>query len=585
MRLEWQTKWVVVATFLGTCLWMAASCGEVTVSASGEDTVTVRDTRVAETADAAADVPVARPDATDVGVLPDGCACSDGPCCDDCAFRGRDYVCGTAEERGCPWGEGCGATPGLRSAPQHCSGDSAACEGELGTWGEWEEAADCAATESCAAETGLCAADPTCLCVGGCDDDNPCTADTCDDALGCVYEPANDLEPCVTDDGSLAACRGGYCVAGCLLDEDCDDEAACTTDACDPDSGLCRYFRDHASCDDGNLCTEDLCVVGQGCASEPVADGVGCTTPSGQGGLCDGGVCAPACSSDADCDDALDCTTDSCNQDNGRCRFQAHDEDCDDDNLCTEDACSVATGCVHDPNEEPCADAMCDADGFHPEAICDDGECPVAPALTCDDANACTDDTCDPAAGCQFVNNSAPCADATCEGRRYVPAALCVDGVCDSPASEDCSDGNVCTDDRCDPAAGCVSTDNTEICSPAECRDGRWFSAASCDGGSCAQPTEEDCDDGDPCTDDACDPSRGCTSTPNAAVCAEARCEGGAWFPPSQCVDGACPAAVSEPCADTNGCTDDVCDPERGCLHEPNAAPCRVLAWSEEEVA
>jgi hypothetical protein len=40
----------------------------------------------------------------------------------------------------------------------------------------------------------------------------------------------------------------------------------------------------------------------------------------------------------------------------------------------------------------------------------------------------------------------------------------------------------------------------------------------ACEEGECVgEPL--DCDDGNPCTDDACDPAQGCSSTPNEAPC------------------------------------------------------------------
>jgi len=61
------------------------------------------------------------------------------------------------------------------------------------------------------------------------------------------------------------------------------------------------------------------------------------------------------------------------------------------------------------------------------------------------------------------------------------------------------------------------------------------------------------CDDGDPCTDDGCDPEAGCTHVP---------------------VPGCCRDAAD--CADGNACTDDVCNAAGRCEHAPTAdgAPC-----------
>jgi subtilisin family serine protease len=49
---------------------------------------------------------------------------------------------------------------------------------------------------------------------------------------------------------------------------------------------------------------------------------------------------------------------------------------------------------------------------------------------TCDDANPCTDDTCDPAAGCQHVANAAPCTD----GAQCTVGDRCSGGQCQAGA-------------------------------------------------------------------------------------------------------------------------------------------------------
>ncbi len=65
-----------------------------------------------------------------------------------------------------------------------------------------------------------------------CDDNNPCTTDTCDSAKGCVF--ANNSLAC--SDGSVCtendACKDGKCVAG-AKQKSCDDGKKCTKDSCD----------------------------------------------------------------------------------------------------------------------------------------------------------------------------------------------------------------------------------------------------------------------------------------------------------------------------------------------------------------
>jgi hypothetical protein len=52
--------------------------------------------------------------------------------------------------------------------------------------------------------------------------------------------------------------------------------------------------------------------------------------------------------------------------------------------------------------------------------------------LDCDDGNVCTDDSCDPGTGCQYVNNTAPCDD----GLFCTTGEICSLGVCAGALSE-----------------------------------------------------------------------------------------------------------------------------------------------------
>jgi hypothetical protein len=66
---------------------------------------------------------------------------------------------------------------------------------------------------------------------GSCSDENTCTTDTCNLELGCEY--IDNTDPCDDGDACTEAdeCSGGVCQPGGPLD--CDDQDACTADACD----------------------------------------------------------------------------------------------------------------------------------------------------------------------------------------------------------------------------------------------------------------------------------------------------------------------------------------------------------------
>ncbi|MBM4371427.1 MAG: hypothetical protein FJ098_07215, partial [Deltaproteobacteria bacterium] len=94
----------------------------------------------------------------------------------------------------------------------------------------------------------------------------------------------------------------------------------------------------------------------------------------------------------------------------------------DDGNPCTDDVCDPLTGvCSHLPNTAPCEDG----DACTVEGLCVAGAC-VGVALECDDLNPCTDDVCDPIAGCTAVDNSASCDD----GDPCTSGDQCLQGSC-----------------------------------------------------------------------------------------------------------------------------------------------------------
>ena len=119
-----------------------------------------------------------------------------------------------------------------------------------------------------------------------CDDANPCTADYCAGALGCVHDPGpaagspcDDGNPCTSND----TCDGmGNCIGTPII---CDDGNPCTDDYCDSLVG-CVYIPNHGVCDDGDPCTvNDVCDGTGACYGTPIDcdDGISCTVDE-----CDG---------------------------------------------------------------------------------------------------------------------------------------------------------------------------------------------------------------------------------------------------------------------------------------------------------
>ena len=108
------------------------------------------------------------------------------------------------------------------------------------------------------------------------------------------------------------------------------------------------------------------------------------------------------CTMDADCDDGIACTNDSCAV-GGVCRNLPDNALCEESELCTRDE-----GCVDGcENDEDCNDGIF-CNGVE---TCIVGECYTASPVDCDDGNDCTVDRCDAEIdGC--VYETAPGCDA-----------------------------------------------------------------------------------------------------------------------------------------------------------------------------
>ncbi|MBM4355378.1 MAG: hypothetical protein FJ109_16590, partial [Deltaproteobacteria bacterium] len=428
-----------------------------------------------------------------------------------------------------------------------CVAETGQCETVPANEGKsCEDGSVCTAWDSC--KGGACMPG---LAVG-CDDANVCTTDACDTKLGCTYVPADggpcdDLNECTTED----ACLGGMCKG--TGSTECDDSNPCTKDICLPGGG-CQHEPAAVACSDGNACTlNDKCVDGK-CipgAMLDCNDGNVCTTDACTGA----GVCTHEPNAKP-CNDFNECTAgDSCK--GGAC-MPGLPVACDDGNVCTTDSCNPATGCAYVVNTLACDDG----NACTLKDTCSKGGCTGGPAPSCDDGNPCTDDACEPAAGCKHTPNAKPCDDLNA----CTTVDVCAQGKCVGSAPPDCGDGNVCTDDSCDPVKGCQHKPNT-----APCADGDVCTLGDvCGGGACVPGKPMACDDGNECTLDGCDPVLACTHSPLDGACDDGnQCTSG-----DACVAGKCQGLKGVSCDDGNLCTDDSCLPQSGCQHENNKAPC-----------
>jgi hypothetical protein len=493
-----------------------------------------------------------------------GEACADGDCsggmniCEcggdlDCADKNQDDLCigvfecvdgacqlipGTPVICDPPAGDGCG--------PLICNPGTAECEPDpLPDGTKCDDGNICTQDEECSG--GLCTGGSTVTC----DDKNPCTSDACAPGAGCVFVPNNN--PCDDQDKCTAgdACSGGSCTPGPGVS--CDDKNQCTFDSCVPAVGCASVPEpDNTTCDDASECTGGDRCLGGTCTGDaiPCDDGNPCTDDK-----CSVGVgCYYLANSNA-CDDSNVCTVGDLCQ-NKACVGQAQ-LPCDDGNQCTDDLCDAAGGCFHPYKTGGCEDGdLCTT-----KDTCVNGNCVAGIAVVCDDANLCTDDSCYPGKGCINAPNSLACDDKNL----CTEGDICAGGKCTSGKPLDCLDGNVCTDDACNPASGCIHTNNTLPCDDkAACTTNDV-----CTNGVCKGSGGPNCDDGNPCTTDSCEPGTGCTNTNNANPCDD----GDSCTTNDVCAAGKC-AGTPMACDDGNICTNDTCLAPLGCIYTYNTVAC-----------
>ena len=470
----------------------------------------------------------------------------------------------------------------------------------------------------CDADKNACTDNDQCkqgVCVPGpgkvCDDGNPCTTDSCDPASGCT-KTADDGKACDADGDACTTadhCVGATCTVGKMVV--CDNSNVCSKVTCDAVSGKCvgKAVQQGAPCDDGTVCTQadhcqdgectgkivscddnnpctgDACDAKTGCASTNL-DGIACDddNPCTVGDLCKVGLCAKGAAKL--CEAGAACVSGSCNLTGGKCDYKnkaagvsCNDGDactekdgcsdgtcqgqalnCDDANPCTNDSCDNKLGCVHVNNASPCSDG----DACTQSDNCAAGLCVPGVAKVCEDNNLCTADTCNKTTGnCVFdalAMNGTPCDDSNV----CTLGDNCKSGICAVGIAKDCNDNNLCTDDLCDKGKGCNPNFNSKACD-----DGNACTKDDiCQFGDC-EGKVAGCSDGNVCTDDSCEPKKGCIYINNTGICNDSNaCTSG-----DACKNSVCGGAPVN-CDDGNVCSDDSCDKVNGCVNSPNVALC-----------
>jgi len=458
-----------------------------------------------------------------------------------------------------------------------------------------------------------------------------CQVAQCDSvAKVCILGKLKDFTPCNDDDLCTVEtyCLVGECGNGFTVT--CDDQNACTDDACDPEEG-CIFKPNTAVCDDGNACTSEDACNGGVCSGAPT--GCPCDTDDDclqpdpgnlcvvQTSACIASQCVVVGEDKVVCDESLDtdCSKNACDPATGVCGQKAAEDGlaCTDGFACTiGDACQGGL-CASGENKCPCAkDEECagfdDQDMCNGLVACIDGLCAVNPdtVVHCpaDALTQCKVSKCDPATGTCGVENMAEGVSCNDEDLCTFPDK-CKAGEC-TGAPADCNDGEQCTDDSCDPATGCVNAPISDVeCNDGdECTEGEQCDDGACTGGAwiCDDCGNGTCDEGENCGNciEDCAPCGGvcCTSgevpgcedkTIEECTCAlDPYCCETAWdnlciseatescgLVCQMCGDGTCGEGETcelcpDDCGNCEGCGDGACDDVETCETCPQDCPC-----------
>lgn len=323
--------------------------------------------------------------------------------------------------------------------------------------------------------------EPDCTLSGNCGDGTISPPEQCDDAN---FVWTDDCVNC-----SHARCGDGYV----RLDpanpadlEECDDGNTTAGDGCESD---CRYsplcgnavVDPPEVCDDGNFDLSDDCIA---CQPARCGDGHLRTNPA-----------VPA--NAEQCDDGNTVSGDGCDSD---CTYTCvADDECPDVDPCLFEFCDPSSHvCAAVPEDDglECGGDICVGFG-----TCLTGVCYFSAPLDCDDYEACTTDSCDPATGgCRHVEaaEGSVCDDGLyCIGgetcRRGLDGILYCTGVF---GTNPCNDGDPCTVDLCNEASDSCTYEPAEFDRINCDEDNRGnamgrpnaFHDISCPGGSQAAP-------------------------------------------------------------------------------------------------
>jgi hypothetical protein len=314
-----------------------------------------------------------------------------------------------------------------------------------------------------------------CQSAGDCDDQNPCTDDSCDKGTGtCTHQPKPNGVSCFP--GSTVTCDAMGNCQPCATDQDCGAPGPCTTLGCI--SQVCTVANQSMGttcpmmmggsmgvCDGMGTCVECLsdsdCTdphkpdcVSKECMSkgpgEPCDDPIQCSTMLCQGGFCCSGTCSDQ--------GAASCGTNgTCASGTGACQkypagTMCSSMSCSGSTLTTYDKCDGNGNCSQGGTTGLCPEhRSCTTNSTSCNMTCVKGDMNCAPGYACDAIGACkltdgatcnANDMC--ASGFCGTNGNGNCCTISCVTTTGVCAATSCSssGVCVYPMDNLCPNGN-----------------------------------------------------------------------------------------------------------------------------------------------
>ena len=376
-----------------------------------------------------------------------------------------------------------------------------------------------------------------------CNDNNPCTVDSCRNGE-CVFTHSAATNGFTCDDGDKCTERDA-CVYDAAINLSlchgttmhCDDGNVCTRDFCNSEIGACATLNldSTVSCDDHDSCSlNDVCVEGE-CAGTPRV----CTASTGcRVSECNAltGECDESITEGEECDDGVVCTADDVCDASGVCRGTHRCDDLIHPNPCKEYLCSDTGDCtiVNVDDDTPCDDG----NACTLESVCRLGRCTGTNPFPCPsdvcNRRECVDNNGTPSCRTTFTQS-------TCRASSGCHDFICSQGTCETIVNTDCNAGNTnpCTRRSCSDDGTC-SEENIN----GSCDDGNPCTDNICSEGTCIVMNEvEDCEN-------ECAPSRPC---PRASNCFH-----------YDCVNGRCELSEDSCAPSSNPCIRVECDPLSG---------------------